>query len=101
MPTESLQDHALARQSIRTVLTLAGLALGFLPASAQQVPHFSPGNLVVLVEGCGVVAGTCTAVPNGTGTGAGNSSKGGYGDNQGAPLTLFQYVPVIPPAPSM
>lgn len=94
MPTESSQDHALARQSIRTVLTLAGLSLGFLPASAQQNPYFSPGNLVVLVVGCGAVAGTCTAVPNGTGTGTGNSSKGGYGDNQGAPLTLFQYVPV-------
>jgi len=31
--------------------------------------------------------------PNGTGNGTGNSSVGGYGDNQGAPLTLFQYAP--------
>ncbi len=94
MLTESFQDYALARRPVRAVLTLAGLSLGFLPVFAQQTPYFTPGNLVVLVEGCGVVAGTCTAVPNGTGTGTGNSAKGGYGDNQGAPLTLFQYVPV-------
>ncbi len=63
------------------------------PAFAQQTPVFIQGNLVVAVEGCGVNAGTCTAVPNGTGTGTGNSSNGGYGDNQAAPLTLFQYAP--------
>ena len=32
-------------------------------------------------------------MPNGTGTGAGNSSIGGYGDNQAAPITLFQFAP--------
>ena len=63
------------------------------PASAQQAPQFTTGNLVVSVEGCGVYAGTCTAVPNGTGTGTGNSSSTGYGDNQAAPLTLFQFAP--------
>ena len=63
-----------------------------LPVFAQS-PLFTAGNLVVTVEGCGVHGGTCTAVPNGTGTGAGNSSVGGYGDNQAAPLTLFQYTP--------
>ncbi len=61
--------------------------------NSQQSPWFTPGNLVVAVEGCGVHNGTCSAVPNGTGTGAGNSTTGGYGDNQGAPLTLFQYIP--------
>jgi hypothetical protein len=40
---------------------------------------------VVSVEGCGVQGGACTAVPNGSG------SSGGYGDNQAAPLTLFQF----------
>ena len=63
------------------------------PASAQNSTFFAPGNLVVTVEGCGVHAGTCTSVPYGSGTGTGNSSAGGYGDNQGAPLTLFQYTP--------
>ncbi len=59
---------------------------------AAQAPYFTPGNLVVVVEGCGVQGGTCT-VTNGTGTGSGNSSAGGYGDNQAAPMTLFQYAP--------
>ena len=45
------------------------------------------------MEGCGNYGGTCTNVPNGTGNGTGNSSVGGYGDNQAAPLTLFQYAP--------
>jgi hypothetical protein len=63
-----------------------------LPAFAQQT-GFTSGNLVVLVEGCGVHAGTCTSVPFGTGTGSGNSSSGGYGDNQASPVTLFQYTP--------
>jgi hypothetical protein len=64
-------------------------------SNAQGAPstYFAPGNLVVSVEGCGVNGGTCTAVPNGTGNGAGNSSVTGYGDNQAAPLTLFQYTP--------
>jgi hypothetical protein len=64
-----------------------------VPLFGQTGTFFTPGNLVVSVEGCGVHGGTCTTVPNGTGTGAGNSSVGGYGDNQGAPLTLFQYTP--------
>src|SRR5277367_4741267 len=63
------------------------------PAFAQSSTFFAPGNLVVTVEGCGVHGGTCTSIPNGSGTGTGNSSAGGYGDNQGAPLTLFQYTP--------
>lgn len=62
-------------------------------ASAQESPYFAPGNIVVSVEGCGVSGGTCTSIPNGTGNGTGNSSDTGYGDNQAAPLTLFQYAP--------
>ncbi len=46
---------------------LAIASLMSLPAFAQQDPFFTPGNLVVTVEGCGVHGGTCTAVPNGTG----------------------------------
>jgi hypothetical protein len=69
-------------------------AIGVATAAfAQQTPYLTPGNLVVSVEGCGVNAGTCTSVPNGTGDGTGNSSASGYGDNQAAPLTLFQYAP--------
>ncbi len=71
--------------------TTAALSLS---AMAQQSAVFTPGNVVVTVEGCGVHGGTCASVPNGTGTGAGNSSAGGYGDNQAAPLTLFQYAPM-------
>lgn len=72
---------------------LAVLLLMSVSAWAQNSTFFSKGNLVVAVEGCGAHGSTCTNVPNGTGTGAGNSSVGGYGDNQGAPLTLFQYTP--------
>jgi hypothetical protein len=43
---------------------------------------------VVVVAGCGVVGGSCASVPNGSGT------NGSYGDNQGSPLTLFQYAPI-------
>ncbi len=76
---------------VSSCLSIA-LALATATAAfAQQTPSFTPGNLVVVVEGCGVHGGTCTSVANGTGTGAGNSSAGGYGDNQAAPLTLFQY----------
>jgi hypothetical protein len=70
---------------------LAAALVACVPAFAQT--GFTAGNLVVLVEGCGVHAGTCKSVPYGTGTGAGNSSGGGYGDNQASPLTLFQYSP--------
>jgi hypothetical protein len=76
-----------------TILLASGLTLA-MPVFAQQTPQFTPGNLVVVVEGCGVHGGTCQAVPNGNGTGAGNSSVGGYGDNQAAPLTLFQFTPI-------
>jgi hypothetical protein len=73
---------------------LPGLATAFLTAAmAQQAPIFMPGNVVVTVEGCGVLGGNCAGVANGTGTGAGNSANGGYGDNQAAPLTLFQFKP--------
>jgi len=65
-----------------------------LPALAQQSQVFTPGNLVVAVEGCGVFGGTCTGVSNGTGNGTGNSSSGGFGDNQAGPFTLFQYSPM-------
>jgi hypothetical protein len=84
---------------VRHVLRSALSALILLPiglatnALAQQTPFFTPGNLVILVEGCGVQGGTCTSVPNGTATGIGNSSVGGYGDNQAAPVTLFQFKP--------
>lgn len=61
-------------------------------ALAQQTPIFTPGNLVVTVEGCGdSTGGACATVANGTGNGTGNSSNGGYGDNEAAPFTLFQY----------
>jgi hypothetical protein len=76
----------------KAALTIASLMS--VPVFAQQAPVFTPGNLVVAVEGCGVYAGTCSAIPNGTGTATGNSSAGGYGDNQASPLTLFQYSPM-------
>src|SRR5208282_6104354 len=72
------------------VLLCAGFVTG---AFGQATPFFNAGNLVVSVEGCGVEGGTCTNIPNGTGNGSGNSSNTGYGDNQAAPLTLFQYTP--------
>lgn len=82
----------MTRASVRIALPIAlfilfssGLAAG---AFAQESPSFIPGNLVVIVEERGGSGGTCTAVPNGTG----NSSTGGYGDNQAAPLTLFQHL---------
>jgi hypothetical protein len=80
-------SKAIARILVYLVLLLgAGLIEG---AFAQETPFFTSGNLVVSVEGCGVQGGTCTSVPNGTGNGTGNSSVGGYGDNQGAPLRCF------------
>ena len=79
----------------KNFVATAVLAIAFLPpvAAFAQTP-LTTGNLVVAVSGCGVHAGTCTTVPNGTGNGTGNSSVGGYGDNQASPLTLFQYTPV-------
>ena len=72
----------------KIVLTTALLMSVPAFANAQQTPQFTTGNLVVAVEGCGVNAGTCTNVPNGTGP------SGSYGDNQAAPFTLFQFAPV-------
>jgi hypothetical protein len=85
------QQHSGATGQIGTIALSIAMLMS-VPAFAQA-PFFAPGNLVVVVEGCGVRGGTCTAVPNGTGNGTGNSSVGGYGDNQAAPLTLFQYAP--------
>src|SRR5580698_8703559 len=79
------------KTSMRIALGVAVLVA--IPAFAQNGTFFQQGNLVVAVEGCGNHGGTCTNVSNGTGNGSGNSSVGGYGDNQGAPLTLFQYTP--------
>ena len=79
--------------SISKAIFMAGAFLLSPVAVLAQNSTFSSGNLVVAVEGCGVHGGTCSDVPSGTGTGAGNSSVGGYGDNQAAPLTLFQYTP--------
>lgn len=84
-------SKAVARIFVSFVLFILSLAVLQTGLFAQAT--FTAGNLVVAVEGCGVHGGTCTNIPNGTGTGAGNSSVGGYGDNQAAPLTLFQYSP--------
>ena len=52
------------------------ILIGFSLATGAfaQTQLFTPGNLVVAVEGCGVHAGTCTSVPNGSGNGSGNSA---------------------------
>ena len=95
--SEREQEKAMRRRIARIavsvvlfVLLSTGLATG---AFAQSSTFFTPGNLVVSVEGCGVHGGTCAGVANGTGSGTGNSSVTGYGDNQAAPMTLFQYAP--------
>ena len=62
------------------------VALLCAPALAQS-PVFTPGNLVVVVEGCGVAGGNCNGAPNGSGP------NGSFGDNQAAPLKLFQFAP--------
>jgi hypothetical protein len=67
-------------------IAIAVVFLASAPVFAGTI--FDTGNLVVSVEGCGIEGGTCTSVPNGTG------SSGGYGDNQAAPLSLFQFDPV-------
>jgi sugar lactone lactonase YvrE len=81
----------------RTGITVLALSLVMcLPAFAQsnpQPPFFTPGNLVVVVGGCGTYGGTCTGVPYGTGTDNNGNPNGSYGDDQGAPWTLFQYKP--------
>jgi hypothetical protein len=86
------RKRAMVEGRTRTIALAVALFLP-LPGFAQNPTFFTQGNLVVTVEGCGVNAGTCTNVPNGTGNGAGNSSNTGYGDNQAAPVTLFQYAP--------
>ena len=68
-------------------IALVGALLSSVPLLAQQSPVFAPSFLVVAVEGCGSLGG-CTGVPSGNGV------NGGYGDNQAAPFTLFQYAPV-------
>jgi hypothetical protein len=81
-------------QIMKIALTVA--LLMSIPAFAQNSASsgngtfFTPGNLVVAVEGCGVHGGTCTNVKNGTGNGTGNSSVGGYGDNQAALRCSFR-----------
>jgi hypothetical protein len=74
------------------IATAAALLMS-APAFAGSI--FTTGNLVVSVEGCGIETGLpgagCAGVANGIGTGSGNSSLGGYGDNQAAPLSLFQF----------
>jgi hypothetical protein len=84
------KDSVIVKRIGKISLLIAFLMAA--PAFAQQTPVqtpvvLTPGNLVVAVEGCGVQGGTCTSVPNGTGPSA------GYGDNQAAPITLFQYTP--------
>lgn len=73
----------MVKTSITTVV-LATVSLTALPIFGQNT-FFTPGNIVVAVEGCPVHGGTCASTAYGTGTG------GSYGDNQAAPLTLFQY----------
>jgi hypothetical protein len=81
-------SKAVRLASVCPALTLLILAVTLsAPSNAQNSTFFTPGNLVVAVEGCGVHGGTCTNVPSGKGV------NGGYGDNQAAPLTLFQYSP--------
>ncbi len=101
--TRFLGSTTLVRQivrSARTALVLSPFAFVAATAAQAQTPIFTPGNLVVVVSGCGLQGGTCTAVPNGSGDGTngtsaspGNSTVGGYGDNQASPLTLFQFAP--------
>ncbi|HUK43352.1 MAG TPA: hypothetical protein VLW48_02800 [Candidatus Bathyarchaeia archaeon] len=82
----------ITARAAKFVCTIATVLLVSFPALSQST-FFTPGNVVVAVEGCGAHGGTCTNVANGTGNGTLNSSVGGYGDNQAAPLTLFQYQP--------
>ena len=94
MIRRSTSKNAPLRRATLASLALVSASLSLAPACAQQTtPLFTPGDLVVLVEGCGSLSSNCKAVPNGNGIGTGNSTATGYGDNQGAPLTLFQYAP--------
>src|SRR6202034_1680089 len=58
-----------AHRCLLIIASIVGLT-GALPTQAQIT--FTPGDLVVTVEGDG-------------------SNTGSYGDNQAAPLTLYQY----------
>jgi hypothetical protein len=86
MPTVYRLNPGLSLLAFLATVSASGVAV------AQQTPFFTPGNLVVVVSGCGVQGSTCT-ISGGTGDGTGNSTAGGYGDNQGTPLTLFQFAP--------
>lgn len=72
-PTFNKNNRAVYGRTGKAALAVA--LLMSVPAFAQT-PFFTPGNLVVSVEGNGVAGG-----------------PGSYGDNQAAPLTLFQYTP--------
>jgi hypothetical protein len=91
---QAYKDKSPAVEGFFGKIVLTSALLMSVSAFAQQSLHFTPGNLVVAVEGCGIYAGTCVSVPNGTGTGMGNTPAGGYGDNQATPLKLFQYTPI-------
>jgi hypothetical protein len=67
----------ISRRIRKRILISFLLAISGLVTSAfaqQQTPLFTPGNLVVSVEGNGVEGGS-----------------GAYTDNQAAPFTLFQF----------
>ena len=66
-------SQATARISVRLALFVLILT-GVVTAASAQSQVFTSGNLVVSVEGNGVESGS-----------------GSYGDNQAAPLTLFQF----------
>jgi hypothetical protein len=60
------------------IIVIAAGLLAAAPAFPGSVSFFQAGNLVVSVEGNGVYGATGVTT---------------YGDNQAAPLTLFQYAP--------
>ncbi len=68
-------NKVAARKRSITVMALALAAAFSVSTPAWAGPFFIPGNLVVSVEGNGVVGAT----------------SGSYGDNQASPLSLFQY----------
>ncbi len=80
---------------LRVLMMVSATGVGTCALAQSSTPVFTAGNVVVLVEGCGVQGGTCTNVPNSTGNGTLNSSSGGYGDNQASPVTLFQFTPTF------
>lgn len=80
-------------RALRVVFFASTAVAGTCAWAQSSTPVFTAGNVVVLVEGCGVQGGTCSNVQNGSGNGTLNSSTGGYGDNQASPVTLFQFTP--------